>query len=188
MKLLLAIAILSLFGGIARAQTDTLDVEQAMSFKSVYAKNNPALKYSFNRYSLIHDYSGNWDLDGDGVPDKVLFVGNNGVHVYYHLVIILSADNKLRDFSWINIDMPMLGDTSEFNKPGDEAACLEQFAVGDLGGMGKPQIYISMDHSGHNIPDKWKKRGVNSLRLLLFYEHSEIAVKNYKPRKLPEPK
>ena len=172
----------------AYAQTDTVNVEAGMSFKSVYAKTNPALKYSFNRYSLIHDYSGNWDLDGDGVPDKVLFVGNNGVHLYYHLVIILSTDDELRDFSWINIDIPALGDASDLVKLSDPGAYLPQFAVGDFEGNGKPQIYISMDNSGWPIPDKWKKRGVNSLRLLLFYAHGEIVVNNYRQRKLPEPK
>ena len=182
MRLLPAIAILSLFGAATYAQTDTLDVESGMSFKSVYAKNNPTLKYSYNRYSYIHDYSGNWDIDGDGVPDKVLFLGNSGVHVYYHLVIILSTDDELRDFSWINIDMPVLGDASELAKLSDPCV---QFAVGDFEVRGKPQMYIGMDHSGRPVPDKWKKRGVNSLRLLLCYEHGEIVVKNYKRRTLP---
>ena len=184
MKLLTVIVALCLLSIIAHAQTDTLDVERAMSFKEMYAKKNPALKYSYNPYSYIHDYSGNWDLDGDGVPDKILFVGDNAAHVYYGLLIMLSSDNEIRDFSWINIDMPVLGDASDLAKPANEVAYFPQFAVGDFDGNGKPELFIGMDNSGHTIPDKWKKRGVNSRHLLLMYEKGQVVVKNYKPRKL----
>jgi hypothetical protein len=92
------------------------------------------------------------------VPDKILFVGDNAAHVYYQLVIILSTNNEIRDFSWISIDMPVLGDASELAKPANEVAYFPQFAVGDIDGNGKPELFIGMDDSGHTIPDKWKKR------------------------------
>ena len=77
-----ALAILSLSSIATHAQSDSVDVESGISFKNYYKCNNPTIKYTFNRYSYIHDYSGNWDFDGDGKPDILLFIPNGGAHVY----------------------------------------------------------------------------------------------------------
>ena len=45
------------------------------SFENTYRKSNPTLKYKYDNYAQIHDYSNNWDFDKDGI--------NGGAHVYY---------------------------------------------------------------------------------------------------------
>jgi hypothetical protein len=43
----------------------------------------PELIYSYIDSVQTHDYSGNWDLDGDGEKDGVYFIGNGGVHLFF---------------------------------------------------------------------------------------------------------
>ena len=82
------------------------------SFESTYRQSQPSLKYSYNDATQTHGYSGNWDLDGDGKADSLYFTGNGGVHLYFSLNIVLSSDNKLRDYNFILLDMPVLGSKS----------------------------------------------------------------------------
>ena len=53
------------------------------SFENTYRKSNPTLKYKYDNYAQVHDYSNNWDFDKDGINDEVYFVGTGGAHVYY---------------------------------------------------------------------------------------------------------
>ena len=75
--------------------------------------------------------------------------------------------------------MPVAGNINELSKPGGDTAYLPQFVVGDFDGDGISEIYICLDHTGWDIPDKWKKRGVNSRHLLLKYEKGNIIVRNF---------
>jgi hypothetical protein len=186
MKILSVVSVLCSFSLLVHAQTDS-DTEMTMSFQKIYRNSYPALNYTYNRYSNTHDYSGNWDFDGDGLPDKLFFTGNNGAHVYYHLIIVLSSDDVLRDFRWLYIDFPALGDKSELNKPVDDATYFPQFVVDDFDGDGVKEIYISLDTLKWPIPDVWKKHGVNSRRLLLKYNKGKILVENYKPGVMRSP-
>ena len=78
------------------------------SFEASYKKTNPTINYKYDSLRQIHDYSNNWDFDEDGKPDQVYFVGTGGAHLYYFLRVILSTDNLVRDFSFIQSDFPVL--------------------------------------------------------------------------------
>jgi hypothetical protein len=57
--------------------------------------------------SQIHDYSNNWDIDGDKIPDKIQFWGNGGAHLAYCPLILLSSSNKVFYFDYLQIDLPI---------------------------------------------------------------------------------
>lgn len=92
----------------AFTQSDTL----SSSYAPVYKQVKPSLQYRYNYSARTHDYSNNWDLDGDGKADGVYFVGNGGAHQYFVLRIVLSSDKRRREYRYIQTDLPLLLDDS----------------------------------------------------------------------------
>ena len=62
--------------------------------------------YSYSDENQTHNYSGNFDFDGDLLNDSLYFVGNGGSHLYYFPRILLSSTKKSIDFEEINIEDP----------------------------------------------------------------------------------
>ena len=94
MKLILSITILCFFSRAALAQADSSLVRSP--YKATMHRVHPRLRFSEidNEALRVLDYSGNWDIDGDGRKDSVLFIGNGGAHLYYHLRLRLSSEKK----------------------------------------------------------------------------------------------
>jgi len=117
------------------------------SFENHYQKKNIKLQYkcyligphenSANEKNPVHDYSGNWDFDGDGKNDGVKFIGTGGAHLYYYLKVELSS-GKSFDLTFINSDMPMFQNSLKFEIPG-------LFTVQDLATDRAPEIVIKLD-------------------------------------------
>jgi len=147
------------------------------SFKKDYERLYPHLIYSYNDSTQIHDYSGNWDFDGDGKKDSLYFIGNGAVHLYYHLRIILSSDNKIRDFSWLVLDLPYLGTFGELQKSGNKPSL--QFLVHDFDSNGIDDIFLNFDIKYSPIPKEWNKRGVSSRYILMRYKNKHIVIENF---------
>ena len=169
MKTVLAIIILILFSFTANAQPDSadLDIFPANSFAKNYHRSYPTLIYSYNDSGQIHNYSGNWDLDGDEKKDSLFFIGNGGVHLYYHLRIVLSSDKVKNDFSFLLFDLPYLGTINDIKSPAREAALLPRFVVHDFDTDGKEDIYLNFDNRFSSIPTEWEKRRLTSRYILL---------------------
>ena len=131
-----------------------------------------------------HDYSGNWDFDGDGETDDLYFIGTSGAHLYFFLRIILSTDKKNQDFHFLQLDFPCLGDIAGLKNAGFYPPPLfpqfvvDDFNTGELTDNANDKIYLHLDRS-FTIPPKWKKRGVSSAYLLLRYEKGEMVIKNF---------
>src|SRR6185503_11589353 len=96
----------------ALSQTDTT----ANSFEILYKKTNPTLNYKYDQSNQIHDYSDNWDFDMDGKNDQLLFIGTGGAHLYFYLRIILSSDSIVRNYPFIDLDMPILPASDKLKK------------------------------------------------------------------------
>ncbi|MBR4135132.1 MAG: hypothetical protein IKU03_01785 [Bacteroidales bacterium] len=74
------------------------------SFSKLY--KNTDIHYSYHEASQTHDYSRNWDFDGDGIADELLFVGNGGAHLQFHPKIHLSSIDTTFFFPDLSLDMP----------------------------------------------------------------------------------
>lgn len=167
---------------LAQENVPATDEPPTNSFKKIFEKSNPSLQYSYNEKRQVHDYSGNWDLDGDKKPDSVYFVGNGGAHLYFHLVIVLSTDPERKDFPFLVTDWPLLEPVDKLKKEGGRfvPASFPKFVVHDFDKDSLPEIYLNTDTSFAPVPAIWKKRGVTSQHVLIDYS-KKILLKNFSP-------
>src|SRR5438876_147936 len=114
MRCILTIILIFLFRVSALAQSDSA----SNSFETIYKKANPTIHYKYGNKKQVHDYSNNWDFDKDGKTDNVYFIGTGGAHLYYYLRVVLSSDNIVRNFPFIQSDFPVLPKDDELNKIG----------------------------------------------------------------------
>lgn len=113
------------------------------SFEAIYKKSHPDLIYDYDEVAQIHDYSGNWDLDRDGIKDKLYFIGNNGAHLYYYLNITLSSDSTIQAFPFLQTDAPFLIEFDDLVKSQHRIG----FAVSDSSGTHPPGILMGIDYN-----------------------------------------
>src|SRR5690349_18351554 len=111
-KLFLFLFIVFVSVTVAVGQADS-SVSPGNSCKPMIDKHKTSLHYSYDVKTQIHDYSGNWDFDGDSETDDLYFVGTGGAHLYFYLRIILSSDKKVRNYNFLNLDLPCAGEASE---------------------------------------------------------------------------
>jgi len=151
------------------------------SFKEGYAKKRPDLKYSYEEGQQTHDYSNNWDFDGDKINDQLYFIGNGGAHLYYHLRVILSSNKKVYNLDFIQLDMPSLTNIDELkNEPLKDY--ITEFAIFDFDSNSVDDIYVNFDDTFSSIPCKWKLKGVSSRHLILNFNKGKLNIKNYIPK------
>jgi hypothetical protein len=149
------------------------------SFKKEYKTKYPNLNYSYNDLSQTHDYSNNWDFDGDGENDSLFFIGNGGAHLYFHLQLRLSSDSKKYDFPLLEIDIPYLYNYKGIELDEGKPDVLHQFMIADFDDDKLPEIYISLDRQSE-IPDDWKKKGLTSHQVIVDYSNGKLELKNYR--------
>jgi hypothetical protein len=124
-----------------------------------------------------YNYSNRWDLDGDNKKDSLIFVGNGGAHLFFHLQVKLSSDHKLKDFPSIEIDMPYISSIDVLKKTGANPGL--QFIVHDFDNDGIPEVYLNM-HAPHNqIPTELKDLGITSSQILVDCSERNIEIKNF---------
>ena len=178
MKLSSILILLTMWALVSQAQ-DSISAKQPVnSCKEELHLSYPDLKYSYNDSSLTHDYSGNWDFDGDGKKDKLYLIGTGGAHLYFYLRIILSSDSLVRDFPFLEIDFPCLGTAKELYEFDIVRHSYPQLVVSDFDSKGISEIYINASDL-HTLPKRWKRKGVNSKRILLKYEKGDIVLENF---------
>lgn len=140
------------------------------SFEGYYRKSNPALKYSYDSISQVHNYSDNWDFDQDCIKDQVYFVGTGGAHLYYFLKIILSSDNKPRLFDFIESDFPLLTATDTLNF----AETPVGFVVADIGKNLTPAIIVRLDDNTYYADKEiLAKKKVKTKNIIVRFENGK---------------
>src|SRR5688572_26469398 len=146
MKFLVSIYLVLSVLNVNAQQIDSI----ANSFEDSYRKSNPKLVYSYDNISKIHNYSNNWDFDKDGIKDEVYFIGTGGAHLYYFLKVVLSSDEKSREFKFVESDFPILTatDTLNFDK------IPVGFVVAELGNNLTPSIIVRLDESSYQVNKK----------------------------------
>lgn len=161
------------------AQSDTsLESLPSNSFEGIYKKKYPDLNYTYDSLSQTHDYSNNWDFDGDGKKDKLLFVGNGATHLYFHLQIWLSSDKKTYTFPFLAIDLPIFAKEIKLDNEG-KPEISQQFVVANFDADKLPEIYISLDEKS-TIPQNWKNKGLSSHQIIVDYSKGRLELKNYR--------
>ncbi|MDP2162166.1 MAG: VCBS repeat-containing protein [Flavobacterium sp.] len=170
-----------LLTNISLAQSDSIIEVPSNSFEKVYKTKYPNLHYSYNDLSQTHDYSNNWDFDGDGKNDSLFFIGNGGVHLYFHLQLRLSSDRQTYDFPFLAIDFLNLFTELELDNEG-MPNIIQQFVVADFDDDKLPEIYINLDRQS-KIPHKWEKKRLTSHLVIIDYSNGRLDLKNYTLKK-----
>jgi hypothetical protein len=175
MKLSLSIIFLFLNLSIGFAQTVSSGLEPP---------SWPYSEYVVYRYDStlqlkipIYNYSNKWDLDGDNKNDSILFIGNGGAHTYFHLRIVLTKDNLIRDFPTFHLDMPYVGKIETLKEWGKHPGV--QFVIHDFDSDGIDEIYLNIDNPFGSIPKKMKRQGLTSPYILIDFSENKLKVRNF---------
>jgi hypothetical protein len=148
------------------------------SYEGYLKKDYPTLSYHYDSAYQTHSYSGNWDFDGDKIPDSLFFIGNGGAHLFYQLKVVLSSGRPLKDFPALFMDLPYLGKAADITV--GEDSLLPQFVIHDFDSDGIVEIYINFDPESSSIQKKWKKEGVTSRQILIHLKNNNLVIKNFK--------
>jgi hypothetical protein len=130
----------------------------------------PKLRHSYDEDLDTHDYSGNWDFDGDLRKDWLFLVGNGGAHLRYHPIIILSSKLHSNDYTAISIERPMFFDANKLPSNPNEISIME-FSVYDFNKDGYDDIYFQID------PLWFGNWSFESNKLILMYDTAKFDFK-----------
>lgn len=162
------------------AQGTILDTIPLPSFANSLKNFYPNLKYSYTHSIKTHNYSGNWDFDGDGLKDSLYFVGNDAVHTRFQLEIILTSENKLRKYEFIKSDFPFLTSVDELPLNEIEPTLMPYFIVHDFNNDGKEDIYLNVEKLYSNkIPRELQQMGITSEYICIYYIGNNIVIQDY---------
>lgn len=140
---------------------------QSNSFSHYFRKSN--INYSYTEKTQTHDYSGNWDFDGDGKNDSIRFEGDNGAHLHFYLVIGLSSKSNPQYFDWIYTDTPLFH--PEDSLPEKSTGYLGiNFVVHDFNGDLIDDIFINVGDYHQGLPFKFEELGFNDSKIVLCYD------------------
>lgn len=157
---------------------------QGNSFAKIYKQNNSTITYKYDSLNQTHNYSGNWDFDLDGTADEVYFVGTGGAHLYYYLKVVLSNDNRRKEFRYIQSDFPIFSYPDKNGLNYDPIEALAQFTVADFDGDKKPDIYIRLDNQSFLSAKKsLKKHRIRTQSIILSFVGSKAILRDYKNSK-----
>lgn len=156
--------VLSIFSGCTISKKTTQDEMPSNSFE-IHFKNTTT-NYAYCEESQTHDYSGNWDFDGDGKFDTLHFIGNNGAHLYYHLNVGLSSEKEKRSYTWLLTDFPLLESFDTFLKYTN----VVNFVVHDFNDDGLEDIYLNCEENGYTVlSDAQKALGLTTSRIVISF-------------------
>jgi hypothetical protein len=168
---------------VSHTQSDSLNNGKfpfpEFSYENDLERIFPNLKYSYNRSQRIHDYSGNWDFDGDYETDSIYFIGNDAVNTYYYVSIVLSSDGQVRNFQYLLLDFPSLGRIDEL----EDASFYPpprypQFVVYDFDSDMIDEIFLIFD-TRYSLPENWKTHGIYSRYVLIDYKCGDLEVSDF---------
>lgn len=166
---------------LAQDHDSVMQALPSNSFANDYKTTHPSLKYSYTDSTQTHNYSNNWDFDGDGKTDSLYFVGTHGAHLYYYVSIVLSSNHQTKNFEFLELDAPYLGDLDlSMRSIFDPNEISPQFIVNDYTNDGLMDIYVHLNEHPANYPKKWKRKGLTSNQILITYEKKHLALKNFR--------
>jgi hypothetical protein len=149
------------------------------SFEAIYKEKRPTLIYRYDVEKQVHNYSNNWDFDGDGIKDEVYFKGDGGAHLYYYLVIVLSVDKKVRNFTYLDTDFPFLNVDNDSHYEANNRIFNIGFTIFDYNKDGIMDILIHLDKKSFLFQHKrLERKGVFSSSIVLSFNKGKIQLKD----------
>lgn len=169
MRFRFSIALWVICSGDLRAQSDTVRPPHADYAKHIYSPET-------NTFNFSYDYSNKWDLNGDGKMDSLYFIGNGGAHVYFFLRVILSSDGNVRDYPFLQLDMPWCESQESLQKrvPG----IWPQFVPADFNNDGATDLYLDFDNPFGHLPKAWKALGIKTKRVIMSFSGGKLKIRN----------
>lgn len=157
-------------------QKSLLLPEDMVSNSFAYKFKNSMIKYDYVNDSQVHDYSGNWDFDGDNIKNSLLFIGQGGAHLFYHLKVVLSAINEVYNYQWISTDLPLLESAEKLTSR--DIDLFPKFVIADFNKDSLQDIYVNIS-DGHNIPAEAKKNGISTPQVVLSFNRKREKLEVY---------
>lgn len=121
------------------------------------------------------DFLSKFDLDGDGVNDRINFDFSGGAHCCYKISIILSSDRTERTY-------PFQMDGGYVGTAGIDNSKPYQFDIRDADGDGLPEILMQIQtYNGiaQKIPRKWRRKyHITGNHIMIEYENCRLEVKD----------
>lgn len=183
MKVIVALVILlTLLSCKQQDQSNDLPVKPTLlldpvpnSYQEMYSQTMPDLIYSYNDSTQTHNYSGNWDLDGDHINDSVLFVGEGGAHLFFHLCIKTSKQKEYSCFEYLSTDMPLmvLTDSATIFQPDDD---FPKFVAKDFNADGRIDLYLNIGDMYSGIPKELSSQGIRSKQVIVSIPKDKLIV------------
>lgn len=155
----------------AFAQTDSVEMPNKEYIQMIV---HPYSGFSNTSYN----YSGKWDFDGDGKKDSLYFIGNGGVHTYFFPRLVLSSDNKKRDFQYLEIDMPYFVENKDALK-NNNGENVPQLVVYDFDMDGISEIYLNIYQPYYKTPKTLHRLGLKGPKILFDYSKNKLLLKDY---------
>lgn len=153
-------------------QFDTIWIEDLDVPFSEFYFHNDTLQY--------YDYSNQWDFDGDGIKDSLLFIGDHGAHLHFYPRIVLSSNLSLYEFRTFWIDMPYPDRSKEdlMKSPGI------QLVIDNFDDDAAFEIYLNIDGNngypyGESYPKDWTELGISTTSVLLNFEKETLSLTDY---------
>lgn len=99
------------------------------------------------------------------------------MHTYFYLRVVLSSDHLVRDFTFIQLDMPYFQDKKLLEKYGKNPAI--QFVVNDFDENGIPDLYLNFHNAFGSIPKALWRKGITTKYILMSFSGSKLKISNY---------
>lgn len=176
MKIFLFLFALIMIPFFVIAQNDTV---LSNSFFNYYNTSHISIKYNYKERTQTHDYSGNWDFDGDGIADDLFFIGNGAAHLYFHLRIKLSSEHSVKDFPFVSMDMPVFRNKTITTSNNMQWPDSIGFSVSDFDNDGRNDLFVVLD----NASKISKKKDLSFYKVLLQYKEGKFVIRTLFPDK-----
>ena len=151
------------------------------SIPNPYLPTDSSINYKYIRASQIHDYSNNWDLDGDGLLDDLMFVGTGGAHTIFSLVVRLKSQKDAYTFECISTDFPKL-ESITILEMSDSIAILPKFVIYDFNSDGILDVYLNIDDGAVDVCMQERARlGLKTSRIVIEFNTGKPVFKDYSP-------
>ena len=167
--------LISLFFSILQVTSHSQSVAPGNSFESLYKSSNRNVNYRYNLATQVHDYSGNWDLDGDRQLDNIYFIGTGGAHLYFYLRVILSTDGRIRDYTFLQTDFPVFTGKIDESIQDSVLSIKSGFSASDWNGDERDDILLHLDFAScQTWNDKLIEGGIRSCDVFISFKKEKI--------------